>query len=100
MFSNFEQCYWRDEDILKVSEFGNKETIVGLLPTSGTEALAPTGHRLAAAGIDRNIYVWESTVSSSAIDKSGNWEKCAVLHPKPLGHWRLIPTENDSRASQ
>ena len=82
-----------DEDILKVSEFGNKETIAkisipeqGLLPTSGTEALAPTGHRLAAAGIDRNIYVWESTVSSSTIDKSGNWEKCAVLigHPKPI----------------
>ena len=81
----------RDEDILKVRMFGSSEPIAEIplseLELISREALAPTGHRLAAAGIDRNIYVWESTASSSDIDKSGNWENCAILtgHPKPIG---------------
>ena len=81
----------RDEDILKVWMFGSSEPIAEIplseLELISREALAPTGHRLAAAGIDRNIYVWESTASSSDIDKSGNWENCAILtgHPKPIG---------------
>ena len=83
----------RDEDTVKVWEFENNEIIAkisipeqGLLPTSGTEALAPTGQRLAAVGRDCNIYVWESTASSSDIDKSRNWDNCAIFigHPKPI----------------
>ena len=79
----------RDEDILKVCEFGNSEPLAeiaipkpGLSPLTGTDAFALTGQRLARVGGDRNIYVWESTSSSKEINERGNWEKCAVL----VGH--------------
>jgi len=53
---------------------------------TGTDALALTGQRLARAGRDRNIYVWEYTPSSNKIDDGGNWEKCAVF----VGHEEYI----------
>ncbi len=87
----------RDEDFLKVWAFDNSKPIAEIpFPESeliSREALAPTGHRFAAVGIDRNIYVWESTASSSDIDKSGNWENCAILtgHPKSVGALAFSP---------
>ena len=86
----------RDEDILKVRELGNNNLIaeipipeIELLSKTGTEALTPIGHRLAAVGRDRNIYVWECT----DIDMRGNWEKCAVLtgHSEPIGALAFNP---------
>ena len=75
-----------DENILEVCEFGNSEPLAeiaipesGLLPLIGTEVLALTGQRLARAGRDRNIYVWEHTPSSNKINESENWKQCAVL---------------------
>ena len=90
----------RDEDTLKVREFRNNETITEipisqteLLSKTGTEALAPTGHRLAVVGRDRNIYVWERTPSPNDMDNRRNWEKCAVLtgHPKSIGALAFNP---------
>ena len=89
-----------DEEILKVWEFGNNEPIAEistpeseLLSKTGTEALAPTGHRLAAAGRDRNIYVWEYTPPSNDMTMKGNWENCAILigHPKSVGALAFNP---------
>ncbi len=61
-----------DESILEVCEFGNSEPLaeipipeLGLSPLTGTDALALTAQRLARAGRDRNIYVWEYTPSSN-----------------------------------
>ncbi len=77
-----------DENILEVCEFGNSESIAeipipepGLSSGTGTDALALTGQRLARAGRDRNIYVWEHTPSSNEMDESGNWKECAILGP-------------------
>lgn len=87
----------RDEDILKVWAFGNSEPIAEIplseLELISREALAPTGHRLAAAGIDRNIYVWEYTPPSNDTAMKGNWENCAVLigHPKSVGALAFSP---------
>ena len=90
----------QDEDILKVWEFGNSEPIAeipipepGLLPLTGTDALALTGQRLARVGRDRNIYVWEYKPPSNNTNKRGNWEKCAVLvgHPEYVGALALSP---------
>ena len=90
----------RDEDIWKMWEFGSSEPIAeipipesGLLLRTSSEALAPTGHRLAAAGIDRNIYVWEYTPPSNDTAMKGNWENCAVLigHPKSVGALAFSP---------
>ncbi len=82
-----------DENILEVYEFGSGESIAeilipepGLSSGTGTDALALAGQRLARAGRDRNIYVWEYTPSSNEIDYGGNWEKCAVL----AGHEEYI----------
>ncbi len=76
----------RDENSLKVREFENNKLIAEipipeteLSSKTGTEALTPTGHRLAAVGRDRNIYVWEYTPPANDKNKRGNWEKCAVL---------------------
>ena len=78
-----------DEDILKVWEFGSSVPIAeisipepGLSRVTGTDAFAPTGQRLARAGMDHNIYVWEHKRPSNDMDKRGNWEKCATL----IGH--------------
>ena len=57
-----------------------------MLSGTGTDALALTGQRLARAGKDRNIYVWEYTPSSNEINDGGNWEKCAVL----IGHAEYV----------
>ena len=82
-----------DEKTLEVCEFGSGESITeipipesGLSSGTGTDALALTGQRLARAGRDRNIYVWEYTPSSNKINEGGNWEKCAVL----VGHEEYI----------
>ena len=86
-----------DEEILKVWEFGNNEPIAEIsTPESellSKEALAPTGHRLAAAGRDRNIYVWEYTPPSNDMTMKGNWENCAILigHPKSVGALAFNP---------
>ena len=89
-----------DENILEVCEFGNSESIAeipipepGLSSGTGTDALALTGQRLARAGGDRNIYVWEHTPSSNEMDESGNWETCAVLvgHPEYVRALALSP---------
>ena len=89
-----------DENILEVCEFGNSESIAeiaipesGLSHLTGTDALALTGQRLARAGRDRNIYVWEHTPSSNEMDESGNWEKCATLigHPEHIRALALSP---------
>ena len=80
-----------DKNILTVCEFGNSEPLAeiaipepGVSSVTGTDALALTGQRLARAGRDRNIYVWEYTPPSDEVDESGNWKKCAVLmgHPE------------------
>ncbi|MCY3741013.1 MAG: WD40 repeat domain-containing protein [Candidatus Poribacteria bacterium] len=92
-----------DENILEVCEFGNSEPLAeiaipepGLSSRTGTDALALTGQRLARAGGDRNIYVWEHTPSSNEIDESGNWEKCATLigHPE---HSRALALSPDGK---
>ena len=82
-----------DENILEVCEFGNSEPLAeiaipepGLSSLTGTDALALTGQRLARAGRDRNIYVWEHTLSSNEMDEKENWEKCAVL----VGHVEAV----------
>ena len=82
-----------DENILEVCKFGNSESIAeipipepGLSSGTGTDALALTGQRLARAGMDHNIYVWEHTPSSNEMDENGNWEKCAVL----VGHTEYV----------
>ena len=82
-----------DEKTLEVCEFGSGESIAeipipesGLSSGTGTDALALTGQRLARAGKDRNIYVWEYTPSSNEINDGGNWEKCAVL----IGHAEYV----------
>ncbi len=90
----------QDENILKVWELGSSEPIAeilipepGLLLRTSSEALVPTGHRLAAAGRDRNIYVWEYKPPVNDIDKRGNWENCAILigHPKSVGALAFNP---------
>ena len=58
----------------------------GLSSLTGTDALALTGQRLARAGRDRNIYVWEYKPPSNDTNKKGNWEKCAVL----VGHVEAV----------
>ena len=92
-----------DENILEVCEFGNSEPPAeiaipepGLSHLTGTDALALTGQRLARAGRDRNIYVWEYTPSSNEMDESGNWEKCATLigHPE---HSRALALSPDGK---
>ena len=89
-----------DENILEVCEFGNSEPLAeiaipesGLSHLTGTDAFALTGQRLARAGRDRNIYVWEHTPSSNEMDESGNWEKCATLigHPEHIRALTLSP---------
>ena len=89
-----------DENILEVCEFGNSEPLAeiaipesGLSHLTGTDALALTGQRLARAGRDRNIYVWEHIPSSNAMDESGNWKKCATLigHPEHIRALALSP---------
>ncbi len=89
-----------DENILEVCEFGNSEPLAeiaipesGLSPLTSTDALALTGQRLARAGRDRNIYVWEYTPSLDEMDESGNWEKCATLigHPEHIKALALSP---------
>ena len=88
------------ENILEVCEFGNSEPLAeiaipesGLSHLTGTDALALTGQRLARAGRDRNIYVWEHIPSSNEMDESGNWEKCATLigHPEHIRALALSP---------
>lgn len=80
----------RNEDFLRVWTFGNSESIAEIpFPESeliSTEALASTGHRLAAVDRDRNIHVWERPSPSNGGDRRENWEKCAVLmgHPKAI----------------
>ena len=80
----------RGEDIVKMWAFGSSEPIAEIpFPESeliSTEALAPTGHRLAAVDRERNIHVWERPVPSNGGDRRENWEKCAVLigHPKAI----------------
>ena len=95
-----------DENILEVCEFGNSEPLAeiaipeaGLSSLTGTDALALTGQRLARAGRDRNIYVWEHTPSSNEMDESGNWEKCATLigHPE---HSRALTLSPDGKRLQ
>ena len=90
----------QDEDILKVWEFGSSEPIAeiripepGLLLRTSSEALTPTGHRLAAAGRDRNIYVWEYTPPSNDMAMRGNWENCAILigHSEHIGALAFNP---------
>ena len=90
----------QDEDIWKVWEFGSSDPIAeipipepGLLFRTSTEALTPTGHRLAAAGIDRNIYVWKYKPSINDMDIRADWEKCAILtgHPKSVGALAFSP---------
>ena len=82
----------RDEDTPKVRTFGSNEPIAAILfPESkliSTEALAPTGHRLAVVDRDRNIHVWERPSPSNSEDRRENWEKCAVL----IGHLKGIGT--------
>lgn len=89
-----------DENILEVCEFGNSESIAeiaipepGLSHLTGTDAFTLTGQRLARAGRDRNIYVWEHTPSSNEMDESENWEKCATLigHPEHIRALALSP---------
>ena len=89
-----------DENILEVCEFGNSEPLAkitipepGVSPLTGTDALALTGQRLARAGRDRNIYVWEYTPLSNELDESGSWEKCATLigHPEYIRALALSP---------
>ncbi len=82
-----------DEKTLEVCEFGSGESIAeipipesGLLLGTGTDALALTAQRLARAGKDRNIYVWEYTPLSNETNDGGNWEKCAVL----IGHAEYV----------
>ena len=91
------------ENILEVCEFGNSESIAeipipepGLSSLTGTDALALTGQRLARAGRDRNIYVWESIPLSNEVNESGNWEKCAILigHPE---HSRALALSPDGK---
>ena len=93
-----------DENILEVCEFGNSESIAeipipepGLSSGTGTDALALTGQRLARAGRDRNIYVWEHTPSSNEMDENGNWKKCAVLVGHPEYVWALALSPNGKR---
>ena len=90
----------QDEDIWKVWEFGSSDPIAeipipepGLLFRTSTEALTQTGHRLAAAGRDRNIYVWEYKPSINDMDTRADWEKCAILtgHPKSVGALAFSP---------
>ena len=87
----------RDEDILKVQAFGSSEPIAEIpFPESeliSTEALAPTGHRLAAVDRDRKIHVWERPSPSNGGDRRGDWEKCAVLigHPKAIQRLAFSP---------
>ena len=85
----------QDKDLWNVWEFRNSEPIAeipipesGLLLRTSSEALTPTRHRLAAAGIDRNIYVWEYKPSVNDMNMRENWEKCAVL----IGHSKAIRT--------
>ena len=89
-----------DENILEVCEFGSSESLAeiaipepGLLSLTGTDALALTSQRLARAGRDRNIYVWEYTPSTNEMDEGGIWEKCAVLvgHPEYVRALALSP---------
>ena len=80
----------RDEDTLKVRAFGSSEptAVIPFLESElvSTEALAPTGHRLAIVDRDRNIHVWERPSPSNGGNRRQNWEKCAVLigHPKGI----------------
>ena len=87
----------RDEDTLKVRAFGSSEPIAEIpFPESeliSREALAPTGHRLAAVDRDRTIHVWERSSLSNGGNRRENWEKCAVLigHPKGIGTLAFSP---------
>lgn len=87
----------RDEDTLKVRAFGSSEptAVIPFLESElvSTEALAPTGHRLAIVDRDRNIHVWERPAPSNGADRRENWEKCAVLigHPKGIGTLAFSP---------
>ena len=92
-----------DENILEVCEFGNSEPLAeiaipesGLSPLTGTDAFALTGQRLARAGRDRNIYVWEHTPSSNEMDEKGNWKKCAVLVGH-IEHVRALALSRDGK---
>ena len=87
----------RDEDTLKVRTFGSSKPIAEIpFPESeliSAEALAPTGHRLAAVDRDRNIHVWERPSPPNGRDRKENWEKCAVLigHPKAIQRLAFSP---------
>ena len=87
----------RDEDPLKVWTFGSSKPIAEIplpeLELISTQALAPTGHRLAAVDRDRNIHVWERPSSPNGADRKENWEKCAVLigHPKAIQRLAFSP---------
>ena len=86
------------ENTVKVRTFGSSKPIAEIpFPESeltSTEALAPTGHRLAAVDRDRNIHVWECPSPPNGVDRKENWEKCAVLiggHPKGIQRLAFSP---------
>ena len=95
-----------DENILEICEFGSSESVAeisvpepGLSRVTGTDAFALTGQRLARAGMDHNIYVWEYKRPSNDMDKSGNWEKCATLIGHPTYIMALAFSPNGKRLS-
>lgn len=82
-----------DVDPLKVWEYGNSESIAeiaipeaGLSQLTGTDAFALTGQRLARAGLDYNIYVWECKSASNRKDKKEDWK----LHVQLSGHTKHV----------
>ena len=82
-----------DVDPLKVWEYGNSEPIAEIaIPEAGlsqltcTDAFALTGQRLARAGLDYNIYVWECKSAPKNTDKKEDWK----LHVQLSGHTKHV----------